>query len=199
MRTTSPALLLVCAGIALAMGCSSTDRPPPGSGAGASSGGMGNGGLEAGAADGGEATDLCAPLAQLGSPVSEIRIAGAPPEPLGGTITPGTYVLTEADAYAEVADGGDAGETTAGGTSGTNLRATIIVTATSIRRVGARSNGATLPPDTITAYTYVVDGAALRATPHCPAATAMTMPYSAVGGALAIFVDGSHRELYAPQ
>lgn len=199
MRTTSPARLLVCVGLALAMGCSSTDRPPPGAGAAASTGGMGNGGLESGASDSGGATDLCAPLAQLGSMVSEIRIAGAPPDPLGGTITPGTYVLTEADAYAEAPDGGDAGETTAGGTSGTSLRATIIVTATSIRRVGARSDGATLPADTTTAYTYVIERAALRATPQCPAATGMTVPYSAVGGALAIFVDGSHRELYAPQ
>lgn len=44
----------------------------------------------------------CSNIANVGATIIEVQATGAPPEPLGGTIADGTYVLTKDEAYPPV-------------------------------------------------------------------------------------------------
>jgi hypothetical protein len=150
--------------------------------------------------DSGPPADLCDSPTQQGGVIAEQRIVGAPPPPLGGAITPGTYTLAEADAYgpSQPLDAGDSGETSGGGLTGVSGRATLVVTASTIRSFGSRGPSASLPADAVSGSSYTIVGTSLATTAACPTAGAQkTIPFSSVGGGLALFVDASHRELYA--
>lgn len=200
--------------VAIVAACSDTDRPPPagafsygGGSSSSSSGGegglVGEGGSDGAVGDGGVIS--CIASGTSSDPIQELTLRGAPPAALGGTLVPGTYVLSELSAYDQSPlDGGDGGEETPGSTlSGFTGRGRIVVTANGIAITGARGpTSSPIPADTVTAYTFVVAGTALDTTQVCPTSasgTKKTIPFSAVGTGLAIFPDANHRELYTKQ
>lgn len=200
--------LSVVVAVALAAACSnSSDHPPP-AGDSTSNGGASGAGGDGGRAiaDAGEAgtseagASLCVGAIQQGTVVEGLTVMGDPPAPLGGSVQPGSYLLTEIDAYggSGPADGGDMTDAGASGSAG---RGTLVVAGNTIVIIGARgTNAASVPADTVSAVTFTVVGTSLQTTSVCPTAgKQQTIPYSAVGGALALFVDARHRELYAKQ
>ena len=177
----------------MAGGGSSSGVSGGGGSSGDSSAGNDGGGLEGGVA-------LCGAVPQESAIVAELQVFGSAPPALGGALTPGTYVLTEAAAYlSRQGDAGDGGEANgSGGPTGNSARATIVVTGTTLVTTASRGSAATLPADTTSASTYTVEGTTLRTTSVCPSAGAQrTVAFSAVGGGLAIFTDASHREVYS--
>lgn len=210
MNSARITTLVAFAAIALAAACSSTDeRPaagagsytngtPGGNGGGGGGGDDGGSGGSDGSADGG-AVDLCKSATQQGEATQELRLAGNAPPPLGGALADGTYVLTEMTAYGANAPADDAGE--GGGTTGLTgvvARSTIIVQGTSLVMITGRGTQAAPPTtDTVTGATFVVNGTSLETTSTCPTrGTVKSVPFSAVGGGIALFVDATHRELY---
>jgi hypothetical protein len=207
LKTTS---LSVLVSALLAVACStSSDRPPPGGGAtyggpspgGASGSSGGDGGSSSG--DGGSSggdggTASCTGATQQGTEVAELRMEGAAPPALGGTIVAGTYVLVEANKYgpAQADAGDDGGATTT--LTGVSARLTLDVTASTVRFFGARGPTGALPADAASGLGYVLAGTSLQTTAQCPTAGATkAIPFSAVGTGLALFTDATHRELYA--
>ncbi len=198
------ASLSTIAAIALVVACgASTDHPPP-AGTSSSSGGVGGsssggpGGLDGGRpADSaaGDSAITCEPASQKGAPIAEVLLDGAPPTPLGGTLLPGTYVLTELDFYATTPDGGG------NGTTDLRARATIVVAGNLMSMIASRGpKTSALPADTATGATFTIAGTSLLATAVCPSAGPQkTIPFSAVGGGLALIIDAKHRELYTKE
>jgi hypothetical protein len=193
--------------IALVACTNPTDHPPAGSGNVPTSGlGAGGGTSDEGGAsltDGGldgeaGSAAACNGVTQQGTSVAELMIDGDPPPPLGGTIAPGTYVLTELDSYGPL-QSNDAG--TQGGLTGVVGRATLVVTANTLTVLGARgTSAAPLPADTVTASSFAIADTSLQTKTLCPTAgTAATVPFSSVGGGLALFVGTKRRELYTRQ
>jgi hypothetical protein len=144
----------------------------------------------------------CEPPAQQGSVVDEVGVAGDPPPPLGGAIAPGTYVLTSMNAYVGPIPGGganDGGEDPHGpGLTGRAGRGTLVITADVIRFIGSRgAANQSLPTDVHGAMFWKSVGTSIETTEACPDPRAKkAIPYSAVGSALALFVDPKHREIY---
>ena len=146
------------------------------------------------APDGSDAGSICFGAAQQQTtPIDEIIVSGDPPPALGGMIAPGTYVLSELDFYGVIPGGAQDGVT---GNAG---RSTLVITADTMQIVGARgSSTAGLPADTVVGSTYTIMGTSLSTRSVCPVSGATkSIPYSAVGGGLALFVDARHREIYA--
>ena len=151
--------------------------------------------------------DLCQGMTRGGDVVLEVALTGDPPPPLGGTIELGTYDLVEMNAYApaQTLDGGseDGGPEDGGpegppnGPTGRSAQATIIVTQFEMRVIEARGPTGALGPEAARASLYRVDGTNILSTSVCPT-TALPAPiaFSAVGTGLALFTDGTHRELY---
>lgn len=204
MASLRIALASVITTSALIVACTSnSDHPPPSAGGTytggpvGSSGTVGEGGVDGGDAQAGEAgANLCSSAVQQGATVDELNIGDTAPPPLGGTIAPGTYVLSELDEYGPAP--AEAGTDPSTGFVG---RSTLVVAGNTISIIGARGmKTATLPPDTVIGETFVIAGTSLQTTSVCPTAgTQKAIPYSAVGGGLALFVDTKHRELYAKQ
>ncbi|MDB4933820.1 MAG: hypothetical protein JWP87_792 [Labilithrix sp.] len=145
--------------------------------------------------------DLCTGVTRSGEQVAELELPGEPPPPLGGPVIPGTYELTELNAYVTPpAKGPDAGEDEAphARLTGRSAQITMVVTATELKIVEARSTGdGSLGGESARAMIYGVRDKSLSVTAVCPSAAAATsLPFSAVGGSLAIFVDPKHREVY---
>src|SRR4051812_464163 len=100
------AIALVVTAFAAASACSD-DRPGPAavsSSSSGSSGASGSSGSGTSGSSGSSSGDmnqaqLCEGTLQRAEEIPEQGVAGDAPPPLGGTIEPGTYVLTEADAY----------------------------------------------------------------------------------------------------
>lgn len=202
MRMRQVLVISVLCAMALVACSDADDRPAAGGGATTSGpvGGSGSGTYGGGTGgEGGASSDAgavsCTATTQQGASISEILLGGQAPAALGGAITPGTYVLTELDAYGVLATN-DAGTQTA--LTGVIGRATVIVTSTSMTVTGARgASGTPLPADTVQGTTFTIDGTTLRTTPACPSSGAKgTISFSAVGGGLALFIGTDHRELY---
>lgn len=146
--------------------------------------------------------NLCEGLSRGGDPVPELAIADNPPTPLGGTVIQGTYDLAELNVYTGPPDAGsdDGGEPPpATHLTGQAAQITVVVSEFAMRTVEARgtSEDGGLSPERTHAVLYRVDGTSLLATAVCPTTAApVPLPFTAVGGGLAIFVDATHRELY---
>jgi len=105
--------LLAMAGAVSAYGCSSSsDHPPVLDGTGSDSGrsGSSSGGISGGSSGGGSGSSSggqmcpmvdggCTDLGLCGAKVNSNEATGNTPLPQGGTIVPGTYVLTKIDYY----------------------------------------------------------------------------------------------------
>jgi hypothetical protein len=180
-----------------------SDSPPRGSTSGSGGASGGPSGSDAGPRDGASdapKTDapttgpqLCDGLVQKGASVSETVVASDPPPPLGGTIPDGTYVLTEMTEHSASGD--------AGAPSGRIGRGTLVVKDNTLAFLGARgTEGAALPADVATGFTFTANGTSLGTTSVCPVSgTAGALPYSAVGSGLSFQVDPTHRETYTRQ
>lgn len=130
--------------------------------------------------------------------IEEVALDGEAPPPLGGEIVPGRYVLSEMNAY--VPEDPDAGPPTGPGASVTDVvgRGTIIIDATKMRVLRSRkSKNDGAPASEQGSFTYKVEGTSLRRTKTCPGQPVDdTVPFTATGSGLALFVDAQHREVY---
>lgn len=143
--------------------------------------------------------ELCQGLALGADPIPELELASDPPPALGGTIIQGTYDLAELDVYAGPAPAGSSSGDEPSGSrlTGQAARITIVITEFERRAVEARGAAAGLGAERSRAVLYRVDGTSLVETEVCPAtALPVAVPFSAVGGGLALFTDAKHRELY---
>lgn len=142
--------------------------------------------------------DLCEGLTLGGDPVSELRLSGEPPPPLGGALAPGTYDLVELDEYTGASPDPDAGEDApTSGTTGRQAQASIVLTQFELRVAEARGAVGAQGEKQARALLYRTEGNYLIGTAVCPStALPASMAYSAVGNGFAIFPDARHRELY---
>jgi hypothetical protein len=83
-------------------------------------------------------------------------------------------------------------------TTGRTAKSTLVLTATSLAialQLGDNDGGT--PVETITAWTYTLEGTVTSRSGVCPAgAPSGAVPYTAVGNTLAIFADTTHRYVY---
>lgn len=197
---TGTALVLVGT-LALTLAACSDDDMPAASSSGTTpvQADGGGGAPEASASQITPRPDLCASLALGGEAVTELRLRGDAPPPLGGVLAPGTYDLVELNEYAGSAspetDGGEDAPSTV--VTGRQAQITIVVTEFELRVIEARGNVGALAAPTTRAMLYRTEGAYLLGTLVCPStALPATIPYSAAGAGFAIFPDAKHRELY---
>lgn len=193
--------------LALSGACSSEDRPPAGTSSASStsstsSSSSTSGGVEGGVADAdaeaGEVIGpaLCEGLEQKSQDVAEYAMVSAAPAAVGGAIKPGVWVLNDMTFFT-VGDPNDPDPPPPGPT-GKLARATLIVSAQTIRRLESRGpDTAPLPPDTSSAATYTTSGNKLTTTPVCPSAGgAKDVTYSATANLLTLHIDATHTEIY---
>jgi hypothetical protein len=206
------AVVLATSAIAI-MACSDGNRPAPsgasggvyGSTSGASSSASGGSSTSSGSsgADGSaEGGGACDGPTQLGEPLGEMRFAGDAPPPLGGVLADGTYILSSRDAFGAPPtseDGGGAADSGSGGSSDVKRATMVIFGATMKFSASKGPAGSTLPADTVTGFSFATAGTTINATPVCPAGPPLTIPYSAVGTGIALYLDSTHRELYVRQ
>ena len=133
--------------------------------------------------DGGSKT--CNALATSGPPVTATFIAAAGPSPAGGTIVPGTYVLSSFAMY-----------TGPGGASGNAAGAvlsTAQITSGSIETVSENlsvqpDGGATAVVEVVTASgTFTTSGDAIMVSFTCPGVAMGTQSYTATSTSIALF------------
>jgi hypothetical protein len=201
-------------GVVAGVGACGDEYPPvadPGggyssSGVTSSGGASGDGGPEAATLSDGArpgAERLCDPLPQRGASVEETVYPGTPPPAVGGTIQPGTYELiiieryTGADAPppAEDQDGGeDIPPPPASDQAG---RATLYVLGNAVRFVESYGAVGALPQDSTRGVSYIVKGTGLETLEECPSAgKTKTIPFTVAGTTIALFTDGSHRQVF---
>lgn len=191
--------------ICLVIACSNADVHPAAGGGSSSSGVAGSPSTRPLTDAAADPDASCASTVQKGPTIAEMLLPGTPPDALGGTISPGTYVLSEADFYGPAPDSGaptDGGQGSSGdGTTGFVARATIVVAGNTITKISARGpKTAPLPPDNLSASTFTIIGTSIRTTETCPEAGGeKTIPFSAVGGGLSFITDASHRELFTKE
>jgi hypothetical protein len=147
---SSVALLL-----AIAAGCSSPSGPGP------------------------DASGDCNTLAQLGAPVTATFTSGNAPAPTGGTIVPGTYLLTAATYYGTMV--------------ASNVAETALVSAGSITAVLTDQSGGAVDRNNLA---YMTNGTDLVETHTCPlTGVTTTVSFSATPTTLTLSytVDGATR------
>jgi len=147
------------------------------------------------AAEGGDGGAACSTLAFLAPAVEIQNATGAPPDPTGGTLPPGTYALTGMTQY-------NAG---ANGPTGTTLRLTTAITTNAFTLIEASgtSDGGVISSKTENG-TYVVmgtaDASAIVRTLVCPVMSTATLPYSvADGGAVHLYSPPGTVQVYTKQ
>jgi hypothetical protein len=125
---------------------------------------------------------VCNDLVQQGSSIPLTAVPTVPPShATGGTVSPGTYVLTSATMYT-----GTGGQT---GNMG-NQALTLLFTATTqgfdVQAVSDTGTGNTASSVTAT----IPSAGAMALTPYCPTSgAAQAVSYSATGGTLSFYVD----------
>lgn len=145
------------------------------------------GDAEAGAGDGGV---TCITGTQQAGIVQQQIVAGSPPLPTGGTLVPGTYLLTTMNYY-----GGTPGP------SGVQAQLTLTITGNEFVIVGVRTAAKTITPaDAIASMTQRVTqmGTSLFFSLVCPltAAFPSELEYSIAGGNLTLYKNGMDLEIY---
>lgn len=198
MPPRAPALVATTLALAALLGCSGVDdRPPAEVGAVPASAPPVDRSepLDAGN-DAGGVPPTCG-VAEHTSPdeVDELALNGEPPPPLGGAIAPGTYILSEMNAYLGDAPADDDGP--GGGPTGVSGRGTIVVDGDVMRVLRSRVSDGGEASAEGGSFTFEIVGTSLRRTKTCPEASGSDeLAFSAVGAGLALFVDARHRELY---
>lgn len=182
-------------------GTAGSVRGPGGGSDGGSDGGNAFDG--AGPNEAGPSGDLCKNIALGPRVTSEIGYVGTAPSPLGGVLVTGTYDLESLEVYGldgGAAEGGEGSPTSR--LTGQTGNATVILMGTTIQIVQAFGpQGGNLGAPTARGYEYKSPtGTTLDVTQVCPAqAAAQPLAFTAGGGALAIFPDATHREIYRPR
>ncbi|HSO37733.1 MAG TPA: hypothetical protein VLT33_34640 [Labilithrix sp.] len=130
--------------------------------------------------------------------IAEVGENMSTPPPLGGTIALGTYDLDAFFVYgafdAGASDGGEQVNEVITGRSGT---ATLVVTRNTLAFVETYGPTGALPAPTTTGYAFSAEGTEISEAKVCPeTAPTRTMPYTAVGSSLALFVDPTHRLVF---
>lgn len=154
-------------------------------------------GTDGGAAtDAGDDPDACGVAMHASADeVQELAITSEPPPALGGTLSAGTYALSEMNAYVGEETTPPAGP--GGGLTGTTGRGTIVIAGTRMRVLRARTGGDAGAQTEEGSYAFEVKGATLHKTKTCASATdERPLPFTATPSGFALFVDGRHRELY---
>lgn len=155
--------------------------------------------------DAGAAADLCDPAAIEvdGDDVAEIVVrADTPPDPLGGAITPGTYVLTEMTRFAPGGGGGndeDGGGSGGGPPASDELVRKSLVVAGSTYRFGARTGtvgGDVSATPTLSGGTFETNGTSVTLTDSCPSASTRTIGFTTVGATISLYPTKDRRETY---
>lgn len=146
--------------------------------------------------DAGGDPDACGVAAHASADeVPELAIASDPPPPLGGAFKPGTYALSEMNAYVGEETTPPAGP--GPGLTGAVGRGTIVVSGTRMRVLRSRSGGDAGAQAEEGSYTFEVKGTTLHKTKTCSSAVdERPLPFSATSNGFALFVDARHRELY---
>jgi hypothetical protein len=185
-------LALSCVAIAAVGACSSKqDKPPPENPIGSGTPQPGSGGV---GGDGGlDATGdvACAPITNSGSQVTETYVGEPLPLPLGGAITPGTYVLSAAFVY--TGTGGNAGPT------GRILQETRTFDGTAFADIAAAgdADGGVFATEFFANGTYLASGSQLRFDETCPNAGSTQLSFSVTGGTLRIYEGQTERDFVA--
>lgn len=200
--TRRPSLVLLCVALGC-FACSSEERPDVSRGGGISPPGAlgGSGRADRGDAGGDGPIDLCDPTsfeAVRSEPVTELLIhADTPPEPIGGEVSPGTYVLVEVNRFARGGGGRD-DETGEGGeaTSPSALvRKSLVIEGDTYRLVEAEGEGIS-GPETVSGGRLRVEGATLVLTESCPGSSSKDVGFTAVATSLALYPASDRRETY---
>jgi hypothetical protein len=212
LRPTRLTLFVIAVGLtagAVSLGACSDERPdaatvgnnPPLSNVG----GTGDGGTTGAGQEGGAGGDRCNPdaFASLTSEgVSEITIrADTPPDPLGGELVLGTYVLQE---LARFAPGGGSRDDEDGGGGGNTSPATtvaskVLVIEANAYRLAERTGtvAAGLTGDAVlSGGTFTIAGTSVTLTESCPTTAKRTFGFSAVGGSISLYPAPDRRETY---
>ncbi len=139
---------------------------------------------------------LCEGAAQLGDIIQEDAFATTAPSLVGGSLTPGTYLLAGMAVYTGDSSP-DAGQPDGPGPTGLYGRGTITVYATGAMRITAsRGTMMEMMPSSVTeGFTFTEASASLARV--CPThGPARTLAYSTSGAGLVIAIDGAHQEKY---
>ncbi|MBX3223903.1 MAG: hypothetical protein KF795_25545 [Labilithrix sp.] len=145
---------------------------------------------------GGANTPLCASEPRTAGTAIEIRMAGTQPAPLGGTIAPGTYALSEVYTWtAPIADAGEDIPTQQ--VTGKIASKTLRLTATDAKLIGAEgTESGGLGADRLTAGTYTTEGVSFVLRPTCAAGPVKTYGYTASSAGIVLY-DGDRQEIFS--
>ncbi len=205
-------------GAALVFSCSSSSHPaatsgdgsvPTSSSAGALppvDGSSGSSGASSGTSGGDGSTDsgfdaaprVCNTNVAGGAGIAQTVLAGAPAAPAGGTIAPGTYVLTERDLYT-----GGSGEADASAADGLTVRRTLVFTTTNVDMTDSTTTSGGPPVLTSSSATWAPYTTILSTTETCPYAKQVAnVPFTVKGAELWLLSPSAStltRELYTKQ
>ena len=187
---------------ALAVGVGCGDERPPASDTlvpGTTFASVGT--VDAGAAT--DASSACASVAVEGSGISETFVnAETPPDPLGGTLPSGTFVLTDVSRFESWAPARDGdGYYIDPPPSSDLLEAKVLVVDGASYRFAVRTgtlDGGLESDVEISGGTIVAKGTNAVFSQSCPTRAAFTLGYTGIGGSIAIYTDAKRRETYAP-
>jgi hypothetical protein len=180
-------LLLVGVGAVSLSACSSDLKKPPVATSDGDSGialppsGGSTGRADAGVdAEAGSDAGACTALAQLGNFVDQVSYPAQLPTPAGGTITDGTYRLTEQSIY-------NPGQP--GGVTGLRVQATLLLSAGNFETIIRTSASAAES----SSGTYVTSGNQMTTTTTCPTGrTPRTFGYTATAGQIQLIFTASN-------
>jgi hypothetical protein len=172
----------------VACGNSSPSTPPPFGAAGGPAPpglvtGVGLGGGSSGTQGDGGST--CNTVVQQGDPIDILAFANPAAPPVGGSIPPGTYVLTAVAQYTDTADPGSG--------LGTVAAKTIVVTTDSFEEVDTDSSGTRRENDSFSASGFDLTRTATCVSPSGGAPTTQSSSYSVTAAA-----QEQELQLYAP-
>lgn len=127
--------------------------------------------------------DLCRDdgLQATSDPIEELVVRGTPPDPIGGEVLTGTYVLSELNRF-QIEDSSRL--------TGVVARRSLVLTATTYQIVDAAQTR------TVSAGQYHLKGTSIVMDATCPTPGSITYGYSAVGGSFAIYTATDRRETY---
>jgi hypothetical protein len=151
-------------------------------------------------------SELCKTLTRTGEVVSELHLAGDPPQPQGGSLATGVYDLVELYSFGQPVPKGDGGADDDGGAepsrdpvTGRTAQITITVTADTVRRAELRAttDSATGAEATEVSF-FTISGSNLELKSACPTVGARkTIAFTGGNGGFMLFADPLHTEIYA--
>ncbi len=182
------------AAAAILSACGSDNPPPAGS-----SGTVADGGGPADSAPGLPNANgkLCVAL-DRGKTVAELGENMDVPPPLGGAIKPGTYLLDGLYVYGPIDAGPDAGpEVPNEALTGKSASGTLVVTSSTLAFLQAYGPTESLGAAAATGFAYTAADTTISAAQVCPSTEpTRSIPYSAVGDSLALFVEPKRRVVF---